>query len=176
MDWQVEIGLLWQIKTEAQHADHEDLFPLHAPGVAATSEHIAEASRSLGFDLDESYAQFLRHANGWSNFFQNTRLFGTMDFAGSGVFRTVRDGLALRLPLHSDRFSFEWNTGNCFPIGGSALDLSVFVMERKKRDAKVAWLIGEEIDAFENFEEFFSSMVKYNKKLVEKLAARQRSQ
>jgi len=172
MDWKVELGLLWVIKSEAKSFDRDNIYTLHAPESGATQEQIDALQEQLGFVLDTQYTEFLRYVNGWTNFIQNTRLLSTADISGSSLFASICENLAERLPVVSTRYGFEWTVDNCLPIGGSERDLTVFVIERKKTNARIGWLRGEEVDAYDGFEQFFSSMVAYNKLLTEKLRER----
>lgn len=171
-DWKVEIGLLWKIKEQIAEADRLHIYEHRLPGVAATDEQIQTLRKSCDFPWDETYVDFLRHANGWSNFLQNTRLFGTADYAGGALLESVKESLQMRLPIQSQRFDLSWTCENCTPIGGSTLDLSVYVIEHRSSNARVGWLKVDEVDAYENFKDFFAAMREYNKRVLQRVISR----
>ena len=80
IDWERSIQELIAVKREASQADGNESPLPHPP---ATEAELAAAEAHLGLSLDPQYREFLRHANGWDDFFISTRLFGTDDLLGT---------------------------------------------------------------------------------------------
>jgi len=164
ISWPVEIARLYKVKEAIAALDADGIYKFSAPRLAASDIDIQRLKTSIPVQWDKSYLGFLRFANGWPHFLQNTYLFGTEDFAGD-LYRQIAESLRFRLPMNSERFKFVWTEQNCLPIGGSLLDNSIFVIERKHQGARVAWLNTDEVDGYIGFEDFFIAMIEYNKQV-----------
>jgi hypothetical protein len=175
INWPVEIARMWGVKQEIAALDTQRIYQHSAPAVKATADDIRALQRAQPALLDSSYLSFLAYSDGWANFLQNTNLLGTKDFAARDTFERTLQELAYRLPLKSDRFDFTWTVDNCIPIGASDRDIGVFVVEANKTNAKVGWIITDEVDAYESFAEFFVSMIEYNKHVAENLRSRNKT-
>lgn len=166
MNWAEEISTLVYVKQVLAECDQEGVWPHHLPAVAATAEQVAAVEIALGFPLDISYANFLRHANGWRGFYQTVDLFGTDDLLGS---RRQSAAEALSLIDHgvieTQRVDFE----DMVPIATSKVDRDLFVLlsSRSKRAGEILWFAGELIESFSSFGEFFLAMIDYNRAEVE---------
>jgi hypothetical protein len=169
INWKSEIVKLAYIKQELANIDSQKLWPWHLPSVAASEQEILECESRLGFVLDLQFANFLRHANGWSGFIQATDLFGTADLGGDG-----------KMPLAQEMLGYLEDSvlvqagitrENVFPIAVSAVDLDLFVMTKPSAVLAgiVIWFAGYEIQRFNDFQEFFLAMVDYNILQIENL-------
>lgn len=167
-DWKKEIAVMVYVKQALADVDKAQLWPHHFPSVAASDEQIAEAERHLGFPLDEHYAEFLRHANGWRGFYQAVDLFGTRDLLDSDLMKYARSLLDSIDPevlkqSHVARTAL-------LPIAATRVDRDLFVLDMPASEmpGRVIWFAGTEIQRFDNFDEYFLAMVDYNRRRVAK--------
>lgn len=167
-DWKKEIAVMVYVKQALAEVDKAQLWPHHFPSVAASDEQIAEAEHHLGFAIDECYAEFLRHANGWRGFYQTVDLFGTRDLLDSDLMNYARSLLNSIDPevLKQSRIA----RATLLPIAATRLDRDLFLIDTpaSERPGRVTWFAGTEIQRFDNFDEYFLAMVDYNRRRVEK--------
>lgn len=163
MNWPEEIVKLVIVKQALAEIDSAGLFPFYLPGVAAEESSVGAVELHFKSGIDTKYAGFLRYANGWRGVFQSVDLFGTDDLLGSEkmvaakeMLKYIDDGVIL-----SAGFSRE----DLLPIAASSLDKDLFVIAKpgSASPGEVLWLAGDLVDRFESFDEFFLSMVDYNR-------------
>jgi hypothetical protein len=162
-DWKRRIVELAKVKQDLADADSRELWEHRLPAVAATPEQLETAETILGEALDPSYRCFLSYANGWAAFFQAVDLFGTDDLIGGQRFRH-----AVELIADLDDVvltAADVRRDEIYPIASSRDDIDVFVIKRRRTaDAgAVIWFATHEVDRFTNFDEYFASMVQYNR-------------
>jgi len=96
-------------------------------------------------------------------------LFGTKDLIGGErhemgqfVFSCLEDDV-----LKSSKLA----RGDLLPIAVTKFDRDLFLLGRPNSPVAgaVFWFAGEEIDRFSNFDEYFLSMMEYNKRTLERL-------
>ncbi|KXO08913.1 SMI1/KNR4 family protein [Marinobacter excellens] len=169
MDWKKEIVTLAYVKQALADLDVHDLWPHCLPEVAATTREIELAESQLGFALDEQYAGFLRHANGWNGFYQSVDLFGTKDLIGNEKMAVAQEMLNSVEEVVLSNCQIERN--DLFPIAASSIDMDLFLMVKPtaSKAGLVYWFAGSKIDHYPNFEEFFLAMVDYNREEFEDL-------
>lgn len=167
MNWKDKIAQLVYVKQVLAEADVEGLFPHHFPNVAASEQALADAAAALGFALDEQYADFLRHADGWSGFYQAADLFGTGDLIGGERMR-----FATMLLNALDESTLE-QAGlarhELLPIAATTEDIDLFCIGKPNsaKPGTVFWFAGTVIDTFPDFDEYYLSMVDYNRRQIE---------
>ena len=163
MDWPREIATMAYVKQAIRACDVRNLWPYQLPTLAATSEQIQAAERHLGFRLDAEYSSFLCHANGWRGFYQSVDLFGTDDLIAGERMGRARKMLADVEPSVVSASGVRKD--DLLPIGATSADLDLFVLTTPGDESpgRVIWFAGTEIQRFENFGEFFLSMVDYNR-------------
>jgi hypothetical protein len=168
LDWKKEIAIAYLVKQEVMKVDVEGLWQHHLPETAATEQEIEDLEKSMGEDLDISYREFLKFANGWQGFFQSIDLFGLSELKGNAMSQRA-DQLLLALGDTKDLFGTERQ--DLLPIAASRDSIDLVVIEKKKSTAigKVHWLAGDLIDSFSSFEEFFLAMVDYNREEISAL-------
>ncbi|NWB46393.1 SMI1/KNR4 family protein [Pseudomonas gingeri] len=162
MNWKQEIARLALIKSEIKKLDVNGVWPYHLPSVAATETEIQEASTQVGGLFDGGYLDFLRHANGWDGFYQSVNLFGCDDLVGGERMKKAVEAL-----LDIDEIALrqsELLRSELIPIAASDVDVDIFFMSKNKLigNVGVVWFAGQEIQRFQNFEEFFLAMIDYN--------------
>lgn len=154
-DWRPWIVELVAIKSSIHEHDRDGMWEFHYPRVGATDERLSQVEATLGFGLESSYRSFLRFADGWPWFYQSVTLFGTRELLGGEL---APIGIGER-------------GQSLTPIAASVCDRDVFAM--RVRDGvmgpAVVWLAGEEVDRFPSFEEYFASMLAYNRLELEDL-------
>lgn len=174
-DWKAEIAIAYCVQQEKQELDTDNLWDYYLPFVASDEAQIADAEHKLGFTIDPSYSRFLRHANGWRDFFQSVDLFGTselvggylMDHANSMLFATDNASLLNLGILNAD----------LLPIAIAKHDRTIFVVVKPHHPCagQIIWLAGGVIEKFENFDELFLTLVDYNRAEVERLRTASRA-
>lgn len=171
-DWKRRIVEMVAIKQEMRVADRRCLWHYHLPRVAATESQLLAAEKTLGEPIDQCFRRFLGFANGWPAFYQTVDLFGAGDLIGGELFECGQRmlGYLHEVALAESGFSRE----DLMPIAATPVDLDLFVMVRPSRpkSGTVVWFAGGEIDRFSNFDEFFASMVAYNRIGLSRLRSR----
>ncbi|MCK7547905.1 SMI1/KNR4 family protein [Marinobacter koreensis] len=163
MDWAKEIVVMVAVKQAIADLDDQGLWPHHFPEVAASNDDLQSLEASLGFELDKEFAVFLTKANGWKGFYQTVNLFGTSELAGGPEFRRAEKVLD---SIQKDVLSQSGLARNSLlPIAASTADSDVFALCKPNSQffGQIIWLAGAEIDRFSSFNEFYLSMVDYNR-------------
>lgn len=169
-DWQRRIGELVFVQQDVRAADRSGLWDYHLPRVAAKEASLRLAEAHLGGPLDEGYRLFLMQADGWPSFWHDVDLFGTTDLTGGS---RMERALGL-LPASGDAVwrSTGINRESALPIAAATDDVDVFVIARSTpHRGSVLWLAGSMVDHFQNFDEFFLSMIEYNRLTAQNLRA-----
>lgn len=163
--WNEEIGAAHLVKKHLHSIDIESVWEFHMPSVAATEAEVCLVESELGRNLDNQYREFLRHANGWRCFLQAIDLFSLEDLQNGERHDKARTLLASLEPL--EKVCGE-ATENVMPIAVSqdSIDLFIVVGDTGRNPGSVCWLAGQEVDRFDNFEEFFLAMVDYNREEI----------
>lgn len=167
LEWKKEIAVMVYVKQALADVDKTRLWPHHFPSVAASDEQIVEVARHLGFALDERYASFLRHANGWRGFYQTCDLFGTPELIGNDLMKYAR---VLLESIDPQVLTYSHVTReSLLPIATTRQDRDLFVLSTPaaERPGEVIWFAGEEIQRFNNFDEYFLAMADYNRTQVQ---------
>ncbi|MFC7533807.1 SMI1/KNR4 family protein [Actinoplanes sp. GCM10030250] len=157
VNWAAEIDRMMAAKQLLQRADPDELWRHEPPNPPASDEAIRRAESDLGRELDEEYAAFLRHADGWPAILQNTDLFSTAELSGGPSFTEAKELLADLEPHAAG--------GDVFPIGASETSIDLFVMlPAEGQSSAILWLAGVEVERYGSFPEFFGAMVSHNMK------------
>lgn len=169
-DWRKAIVDMYKVKQELMACDKKKILSYHLPEVAASEEILIEAEEQLGFKLDNGYRDFLTFANGWKGFYQTVDLFGTKELKDLSLVECAKeliDVINKEGVIVSSGFKVE----ELYPIAATKFDKDIFVITKpdSSNPGIIIWFAGEEIDRFQSFEEFFYSMIEYNKKTLEYL-------
>lgn len=167
IDWKKEIAILVYVKQTLADFDKSHLWQYHLPEIAASDEEIKNAEKFLGFQLDDRYVEFLRHANGWKSFYQSVDLFGTRDLVDAEKMRHVQSMIDSIEKNAIESSGLEKD--ELFAIGATPVDMDIFLMAKPPsiNAGKVYWFAGQEIDNFPSFDEFYLAMVDYNRAEIE---------
>lgn len=146
--------------------DVEKIWPHHFPEVGANEKSIRTIEQELGYKLDLMYREFLQYANGWAGFYQTVDLFGTEQLKES----SIMDYAQVLLEAIDDVVLEESVVlrQELLPIAVSEFDRDLFVLclSNSSRPGEIIWFAGEEIDRFENFDEYFLAMIDYNREEI----------
>lgn len=168
-DWKQEIATAVLVNQAVMEADKNNIWPHHFPRVAATEAEIRKTEERLGHELAPKYREFLKYANGWPSFYQAVDLFGTEELAGGPMMEYARELLDATEDdaLEASGFSRD----ELLPIAATPTDRDLFLLVRPPHPAAgtVLWFAGEEVERFPGFDEFFLSMVDYNRLNVQTL-------
>ncbi|MFC4159348.1 SMI1/KNR4 family protein [Chitinimonas lacunae] len=166
MNWPEEIAILVFVKEELAKVDKKGWWSYHFPEVAASRTRLSELEKDLGCSLDPQYASFLLYADGWQGFYQTVDLFGCNELSGNKkmqqaleLLRATEDGALEQAGITRE---------DVIPIAATSCDKDIFLLAKPHTSiaGTVLWFAGEEIDRFENFDEFFLAMVDYNREEV----------
>jgi len=172
-EWKNNIVTMIYVKQQLMKLDINGMWPHHFPEVAATEEQIRSVEERQGYILDTSYRAFLKHANGWKGFYQTVDLFGTNELLNSSIMKYA-NGLLDAVEddvIKATGFLRE----ELLPIATTRFDKDLFVLSCPKSNIPgiVIWIAGEEIDRFSNFNEYYLSMIDYNRAEAEDLKKEQ---
>lgn len=81
--WADFISTMGALRQELAEADRDGLHELTLPRPAATESQLGEAEERLGHPIDAQYREFLRHADGWPDFYLGAGLLSA-DELGAG--------------------------------------------------------------------------------------------
>ncbi|AZK44862.1 SMI1/KNR4 family protein [Paenibacillus lentus] len=163
MNWIETIAIMILVKQDMEKYDEEGLWEYHLPEVAASEELLIKTEQHLGYHLDSEYKEFLKYANGWKSFYQSVDLFGTNELVSSSdmdyavnILNAIEDSVIFECGVPRDEL---------LPIAVTKIDKDLFVITKlnSSNPGQVIWFAGEEIDRFDNFKEFFLSMIDYNR-------------
>jgi hypothetical protein len=168
--WPDQIVVAVLVQQRIEELDSEGLWRRHLPAVAASEDDLGNAEQTLGLRLDPRYRAFLAHANGWRNFYTHVDLFGTQQLLGGEPMEAVRTMLS---GLDPEVLAAEagLTLRDTIPIGGSELSTDAFLLALpdSPRPGVVIWLADEPVEVYPDFDEFFLSMVDYNRYLISRL-------
>lgn len=169
MDWRILIAKNALLKSKINEADINRVWSYHLPSLAATQEQVERFQEKIRRKVPEEYLSFLKCANGWKGFFQNNDLLGTADTFSKDCMDLLNSEFYNLRDVSIDNIS----KSDLFPIGVNYTDKDIFflVLSQNEYYGKVIWFAGEEIQRFENFSDFFSSMIAYNERELAKLEA-----
>ncbi|KAB2929640.1 MAG: SMI1/KNR4 family protein [Leptonema illini] len=162
-DWKTHIATMGFVKQMVMKADVKNMWPHHLPEIAATERQLKETENKLGYKIDEHYREFLSFADGWKGFYQTVDLFGTGDLLSGDRYLNAKKMLSYLENDVLERSHLERKT--LMPIAATAEDLDLFVLvcPPAKEKGIIVWFAGDEIQRFDNFEEYFLAMIDYNR-------------
>lgn len=171
MDWKRELVIAHLVKQKVAEVDLDHLWENTLPEVAASEEQLRSLEARLGYKLDPQHREFLLHANGWRAFEQRIDVFGVDDFVGGP--RAAR-AIALIDSLEDIKPLCGFGKTDLLPIAVSLDDIDVMVMTRPHTSTpgKVLWFAGGLVEAFNGFDDWFLTMVDYNRSEYQRLAKR----
>ena len=162
--WPDYIGWGWMIVQARMEADWKGIWNYALPHVHATEETVASTETQLGFRLPESYRGFLLASNGWPYFFQNMTIFSTSDLLGGELHEAGQTQLELEECVEA-MAAGGVIAADHFPVAASLESIDVALMGKPGTPAEgtVSWVRGEVIERYDDFLDYYLSMMEYNK-------------
>jgi cell wall assembly regulator SMI1 len=161
MDISSWIKQMLTVREEMCSLDFKKLYRYCPPNKGCSQEDIRRAEARLGVRLDAQYADFLRYANGWREFFGDISLFGTQELAGSPELDMARELLELVYPLNPH---LAFQKEDLLPIAIDEAGRGFFVLAPSARGGPgaVIWFAGQEVERYASFHDFLRSILQYN--------------
>mgnify|MGYP000888896675 FL=1 len=162
--WPDYIGWGWMIIQARMEADWKGLWDYALPHVHATEETVASTEAQLGFRLPESYRGFLLASNGWPYFFQDMTIFSTSDLLGGDLHEAGQIPLELEECVEA-MAADGVIAADHFPVAASLVQTDVALMGKPGTPAEgtVSWVRGEVIERYDDFLDYYLSMMELNK-------------
>lgn len=164
-NWDASIERMIAAKRLAEENDQEGLARFAPPRTPADPSALRAAIDRAGGALDDQYAEFLRHADGWPRLLHSYDLFGTTE-----LFEQEFDAAVdLLIELEDDVLEDAGvaTSDELFPIGASAVAVDVFATVTSAPSPRpVIWFAGDVVERFESFEAFFQYMIDSNRELA----------
>ena len=162
--WPDYIGWGWMIVQARMEADWKGLWDYALPHVHATEATVASTEAQLGFRLPESYRNFLLASNGWPYFFQNMTIFSTSDLLGGELHEAGQTQLELDECIEA-MAAGGVIAADHFPVAASLESIDVALMGKPGTPAEgtVSWVRGEVIERYDDFLDYYLSMMELNK-------------
>lgn len=161
LDYKAAIGYLFQIRERIRAVDLAGLYEYCYPKIAASENAITEWEDSQMVSLPKQYKNFLLAADGWKNVSQDKSLFGLNDLSLASDSKYVK-----RLDYCVDNLDSTGDIKYLLPIGAAeyANDLYLLVLDKSSSFyGNVIWAAGEEIERYNDFDDFFLSLIAYSK-------------
>lgn len=162
VNWKREIVIAHLIKQKTSELDVNRLWEYPFPEVAASEGSVIFVEQKIGFSLDKSHREFLLHADGWKSFWHAADILGTSDFLGGRLYDYATD-LLKSLENLSAICGFQRSELLPIAVSTNSIDLFAISTSNSHRPGVVFWFAGQLIEEFKNFEEWFLSMVDYNR-------------
>ena len=162
--WPDYIGWGAMINQARMEADWKGLWDYAIPHLHATEETVANTEAQLGFRLPESYRGFLLTSNGWPCFYQDMTIFSTSDLLGGDLHKAGQ--IQLELPECVEAMAAGGViAADHFPVAASLTQIDVALMGKPGTPAEgtVSWVRGEVIERYDDFLDYYLSMMEYNK-------------
>jgi hypothetical protein len=163
IDWKTQIAIAWVVKEKMREADRRQIWEYRLPRVAADERSLHAVEATFQHDLDPHYRTFLTYADGWPDFWHSADLFGTEELKGARLMELANERLSIIGDLACDEEIVR--PEDLLPIAVAKHDRNVFVLVKPahRLHGQVIWLSGGVVDRFPNFDEFFLTMVDYNR-------------
>ena len=118
----------------------------------------------LGFRLPESYRGFLLASNGWPCFYQDMTAFSTSDLLGGDLHEAGQIPLELEECVEA-MAADGVVAADHFPVAASLTQTDVALMGKPGTPAEgtVSWVRGEVIERYDDFLDYYLSMMELNK-------------
>ena len=162
--WPDYIGWGWMIVQQRMKADWTGLWDYAMPNPKASEETVARTEAQLGFRLPESYRGFLLASNGWPYFFQDMTIFSTSDLLGGELHEAGQTQLELEECVEA-MAADGVIAADHFPVAASLESIDVALMGKPETPAEgtVSWVRGEVIERYDDFLDYYLSMMELNK-------------
>ena len=168
--WPDYIGWGWMIVQARMEADWKGIWNYAVPHVHATEETVASTEAQLGFRLPESYLGFLLASNGWPYFYLDMTAFSTSDLLGGELHEAGQTQLELDECIEA-MAAGGVIAADHFPVAASLESIDVALMGKPGTPAAgtVSWVRGEVIERYDDFLDYYLSMMEFNKLEITRL-------
>ena len=168
--WPDYIGWGWMIVQQRMEADWTGLWDYAMPNPKASEETVASTEAQLGFRLPESYRGFLLASNGWPYFYLDMTAFSTSDLLGGELHEAGQTQLELEECVEA-MAADGVIAADHFPIAASLVQTDVALMGKPGTPAEgtVSWVRGEVIERYDDFLDYYLSMMELNKLEITRL-------
>ena len=161
MDYSNWIKRMLAVRNEMRILDSEKLYRYYPPNKCCSAEDILQVEAQLKITLDKQYADFLKCADGWREFFASISLLGTQELISSPDMDMAEDLLKTVYPLNPQ---LEFAMEDLLPIAVDEVGSSFFVITPpiNGRNGTVIWFVGQEVERYDSFDSFLSAILQYN--------------
>ena len=168
--WPDYIGWGWMIIQARMEADWKGIWNYAVPHVHATEETVASTEAQLGFRLPESYRGFLLASNGWPYFYLDMTIFSTSDLLGGELHEAGQTQLELDECVEA-MAAGGVIAADHFPVAASLESIDVALMGKPGTPAAgtVSWVRGEVIERYDDFLDYYLSMMELSKQETESI-------
>ena len=168
--WPDYIGWGWMIIQARMEADWKGIWNYAVPHVHATEETVASTEAQLGFRLPESYRGFLLASNGWPYFYLDMTIFSTSDLLGGELHEAGQTQLELDECIEA-MAAGGVIAADHFPVAASLESIDVALMGKPGTPAAgtVSWVRGEVIERYDDFLDYYLSMMELSKQETESI-------
>ena len=162
--WPDYIGWGWMVVQQRMEADWKGIWNYALPHVHATEETVTSTEAQLGFRLPESYRGFFLASSGWPYFYQNMTIFSTSDLLGGDLHKAGQTQLELEECVEA-MAAGGVIAADHFPVVAAREQIDVALMGRPGTPAEgtVSWVRGEVIERYDDFLDYYLSMMELNK-------------
>lgn len=171
-EWTWQDYLSWgqEINQERMEADWKGLWDYAPPNTGASEETLARTEAQLGFRLPKSYRDFLKVADGWPCFYQDMTAFSTSDLLGGELHEAGQIPLELEECVEA-MAADGVIAADHFPVAASLTQTDVALMGKPGTPAEgtVSWVRGEVIERYDDFLDYYLSMMEFNKLEITRL-------
>jgi hypothetical protein len=156
-----------EIKSKIHDRDKDGLWPYNFPKIALKENQINDFEIMQGKKLPFEYREFLKITGGWIGYMQCNDLVG-IDYISNSKYMKIYDDVFLGL---DDVWIEGVEKSDLLPISINTFDGDIFLISVNNCTlGKIYWIgSGNEIDRWDNFVDYFASIIEYNKRELLKL-------
>lgn len=164
------IGYLYLVRERIREVDVNGVYEYYCPKIRTTNEMIKQWESVNSLILPDTYKAFLLTANGWKSVSQDKDLLSLEELTLSKESKYIetRD-------IFADIINDAGDKSLLLPIAASDYSYDIYLMVldiESEFYGQVIWVAGEEIERYSSFEEFFLSLIDYNKYNFELISGR----
>lgn len=174
ISWNEYISAILSAQRAAAEADPEHLFKVTLPRAGAAHADIAECQRQIPVMLSEQIWEFLKMADGWSEIWNYTTIFGTSELSTRSTAELFnREDVSVVLGQRPHLRRKVWPIAAAAPEG---VDVFLAIsIEADYLPGGVVWCAnGREVEALSSFEGFIQIMLENNRFNAEQVMLRRK--
>lgn len=149
------------VRDEIRALDVEELYHYFPPNKGCSPEELRRVEEHFGITIDKQYAEFLRCADGWREFFTSISLLGTKELIASPDMEMAKELLKIVYPLNPQ---LEFAEEELLPIAVDESGRCFFVITPPVHgeNGTVIWFVGQEVERYDSFDHFLEAILQYN--------------